>query len=105
MGATPAIATPDDVTVELKPQKLVRSLYDLKFEFSHSTEAGIFLHLEYNTDLFERSTIELLQRQLEYKIAQIVADSSILGLRDFTDLPPSQNTDDMSDVLDFEISF
>jgi hypothetical protein len=91
-------------TIELKPQKLVRSLYDLKFEFAHSVEQGIFLNLEYNTDLFARSTILLIQRQLEHLIVQIANNPHRrIGEFDYrlieaVDKP--KNAD-----LDFDISF
>ncbi|MBV9787979.1 MAG: hypothetical protein JOZ51_07400 [Chloroflexi bacterium] len=72
-GLGSEIATPAGTLIDLQPQKLVRSLYDLKFEFTHA-EQGIFLNLEYNTDLFDRATITFMRQQLEHLVAQIAGN-------------------------------
>ena len=99
-GIGPAIELPAETAIDLQPQKLVRSLYDLKFEYNHG-EQGIFLNLEYNTDLFDRSTIEYLRQQLEHLVAQI-AVSPDRPIREFDYRPAALPVAAASD-LDFDI--
>ena len=54
-GTTTEISIPHGIQVEALPQKLVRSLYDLKMEFT-PTDGGLLLNFEYSTDLFEEAT-------------------------------------------------
>jgi acyl carrier protein len=100
-GLGSEIETPAETVIDLQPQKLVRSLYDLKFEFTHSDQQGIFLNLEYNTDLFDRSTITFMRRQLEHLVAQIAGNPE-RRVRDFDYRPAGAPTTAGND-LDFDI--
>jgi hypothetical protein len=79
---------PSGIRAVQMPQKLVRSLYDLKLEFTPSDE-GLLLNCEYNTDLFLPSTADRMVKRLESLLVQVVADPSVcLNRLTFEDIPP-----------------
>ncbi|HXD33564.1 MAG TPA: amino acid adenylation domain-containing protein [Pyrinomonadaceae bacterium] len=62
-----------ELSVQRLPAATQTAKFDLTFQVSEGS-SGINCWLEYNTDLFERSTIERLRQHLEVLLAGIVAN-------------------------------